>query len=775
MSSNLIHKPTRVLTIFDCVSDGDRTRWPTADKGFARNDNYFLEKVANEKWAKDRSHADLGGPPSIAIWRLDKLPDGYAGFEKARLGTKHIDRYVYGHPTGIFRSLAEFYPHFKHLMDNGGAVGCQCKLCSGNLKRASYGGATSGVTSSSNGAKNVSPARTSNYFAKPSASKSQVAGSSIHKPRGRPSGLSVLPHGRLESFSPPRKPRKQMDEDGTPDVFSELLSELKAADEGIVIDRKIRETLSPDWRVGHDMLEDLLCDWRQAPRFVPRTGELVLFVRDMKPNETLAWDDKLETYRKIDQNTSELLERPKWEAGVISQMSLERVDETYLKFSLDNTKSNVVNSGYRIEPFSQPGSEDKAESKQHRYISLHAIRPLVYWHDCLRGLPEHEWHQTIKYALSVANTFCVIGRDRFKGVRDAFSGPEATIFCLGAYIGSELILTTDAVRLLPNPDEQKPNEVTDVLVVTAIKLRLVNLRGAGEDDWDEGHPYTICLHISGPAYTTDPRRSYDGVGKMPIPVNSGLLPASVEGYGQFYYMTDPKKPEARLEVPFTRVLGRVSEAPAMETWFGSQAPPSSAFQAVNIPKSPKSPAKPADLRRGVSGLTQARAHAYNTDPRIDKAAGKSWFWADTRVEALDLHEMNNRFVGVKDLMRSREQMNDWRKALKALDGSKGGLADYHAAVKKREEEAKKGRESLAAGSYGMVAAAVTDPVGTSGSGTEGEAQLAEDDVDMVDADGEGDEDEDEDEQRGHGSIEDEPPATVGATKILGGDIIELSD
>ena len=178
------------------------------------------------------------------------------------------------------------------------------------------------------------------------------------------------------------------------------------------------------------------------------------------------------------------------------------------------------------------------------------------------------------------------------------------------------------------------------------------------------------------------------------------------------------------------------------------------------------------LSRGLSGLVQARAYAYAEDSRIDKAAGKSWFWADTRVEALDLHEVNNRFVGSKDDSRDKEQMADWRKALKALDGSKHGLAAYHAERVKREEESKKEKQGLAAGSYGMVGAAVTMPDVTSESGTD--PQLAEDDDedhDMVDA-GEERDDMDEDDD------EDELAATEakGGAPVMNKDgVIELSD
>lgn len=758
----------RVLPLFDCHSDGDSSKWPTADKGYKRNDDYFLQRIANDFWAKDRAQSDLGGPPSSATWRLDRLPDGYAGFEKARHDSKQVDRYLYGHPRGQFRSLAEFYPHFKHLMDNGGPIGCQCKVCSGN-KRASTGGVTSG----SNGARSVSPARTSRYFAqtqpKPNAPQ-QTPLVPLHNATARPIGAPLLSQGRLSSPTPPRAPRKQVDEEGTTDVFRVLLDELKAADEDVVIDRKIVESTSPDWRVGHDLLKELLDDWKSQPRFAPRTGELVLYVSDLKAEETLSWDEDLHTWRKAEQDTGTLLARPKWEAGVITQMPLQHIDAGDLT-SLSNAKDNVVNSGYRVEPLSKPGDGGKRYAKQHRYLPLHGLRPLTYWQDCLHDLPEPEWHPTVKHAISVTNTFCVIGRDRFKAVRDELSGSQATVFCRGAYIGSELITAGDAVRLLPNPDEQKPNEVTDILVVTAIKLRLVNIDDAGNDDWDDGRPYNICLHISGKAFTLDRKRSFDGVGKIPIPSNSDLLPPGLEGYGQWYHFTDPKQTKARLEVPYTRVFGRVQENVALETWFQAPVSAKSPQNGIQQFRKPAMAAGYKRLSRGLSGLVQARAYAYAEDPRIDKAAGKSWFWADTRVEALDLHEVNNRFVGSKDDSRDKEQMVDWRKALKALDGSKHGLAAYHAGRVKREEESKKERQGLAAGSYGMVGAAVTMPDVTSGSGTD-TPHFAEDDDedhDMVDV-GEDRDDEDDDED-GLAATE----AKGGAPVMNKDGVIELSD
>jgi hypothetical protein len=753
--------PIRILPIVDCQSDGDPSKWPSADKGLTRNTGHFLDAIAN-LWAKDLDQSILGGPPSIATWRLDRLPDGYAGYEKRRAdaNTKHVDRYLYGHPNGIFRSIREFYPHFKHLMDFQGTVGCSCKLCTGNNRRTSKGGGASSNTRS------TSPAVSSSYFApsQPTQARPQPSIAS------RPAGVPQLPQGRLSSSSPPPPLRKQVDEDGTPDVIRALLDKVKTTDG--VVDCKIAESMSPDWRVGNDLLKELLDDWSRLPRFVPRVGELVLFVRNLEPEEALSWDSAAQTWCKTVPNVDYELNRAQWEAGVVTQMPLQSVDESDLVMA-PATKSNVVNSGFRIEPLSQPGGDDKSHSRQHRYVPLHGIRPLVYWQNCLRGIPVEDWHQTVKYAITATNTFCVLGRDRFKGMRDELTGSEATIFCRGAYIGSELILSGDTIRLLPNPDEQKEHEVTDILVVTAIKLRLVNIDEAGPDDWDQGRPYTVCLHISGKAFTLDRKRSFDGVGKLSIAPGSKLLPPGLQGYGTWYHVTDPKHSKARLEIPYTRIFSRVAESTAYESWF---QPPDSTVQPF------RKAVKTSELKRGASGLWQAREYAYHNDPRIDKAAGKSWYWADTRTEALDLHEVNNRFVGPKDRTRTSDQIKAWRKALAALDGSKAGLADYHAERLKREKESAKEKAGLAAGSYGMVGAAVTlpDPTTGSGSGTDGDARAAglDEDQEMLDAEDDDDEDEDEEEDGDEDMGGNASRQTVGGalhTTTNRDGLIELSD
>ncbi|KAK5111937.1 hypothetical protein LTR85_011684 [Meristemomyces frigidus] len=768
-------------------SDGDGRRRPKTDD-FTRNDDYYLERIATDKWAKDL------GLPTGATYRLDRLPNGYAGYEKARGNdSKHVDRYVYGHPKGVFRSLNEFYPHFKQLMDHHHTFGCPCKLCTGTGSKKGPGMVQSGSSGNASLASG-SPAQPSPYFAQPQppASKPQQRASASASaqpqdapsavPRGRPrQGLEGLAQGKPDPspLKPPR--RKQADEEGTPDVYRTLIDKLKAAGPESKVDEPIVETMSPDWRAGHAMLLSLLKEWKELPSYVPRQGELVLFVRHLGPNETLGWGSTAQTYRIIDLNSMTWVEKPKWEAGVVTQMPTEEVTDDDL-FSIPASKQHsVVNSGFRIEPLSLPNSVSKQYTKQHKYVPLHATRPLALWKECLHGLHEKEWHPTVRHALTVTNTCCVIGRYHFKG-----TWPEATIFAQGIYIGPELVAVGDAVRLHSRRGDQQT--VTDVMIITAIKMRLVNLDEASDDDYDEGHPYNTCIHVSGRTYTQDPRRSFDGVGKVPIQSDSPLLPRSMQELGVWYYVCDPRKRMARIEVPYQRVIGRCYDSAALEAWFSApegMPPPGSGFQAVNAKPIIKinDGVENADISRGLIGILEARKYSEEHDIRIDKAAGKTWYWADTRIEALDLHEINGRYVGIKDDNRSREQMDDWRTALKALDGKKGGLEEYHAARREREQAQARRESALGASTSGMVAMAA-DAVGASVTGTEaedGDAMEVDDDErspeprnvagDTMDVD---DNDDDEDEADASDALAAFKAAPAAAPSRMR-EVIELDD
>ena len=683
-------------------SDGDGRKWPKHH--YDRNDEYFLERVA-EQWIKDLP----GGLQPGITYRLNRLPTGYAGFQKARPDSKHVDRYIYGHPNGQFRSLTEFYPHFKNLMDMGSSDGCGCVKCAGTVKKT----------------KDVA-AQTSKYFAESNGKTDQGSREPLISPM-RTAGITKKGRYSPEDYQLPQ--RKDVDFEGTPDAYEKLIRRLRDTQpEGI--DEMVEEKMSPDWRAVNAKLTDTLKKTRRLPRYAPRIGELVMFVRKLNEGECLAWNKSSNTFKRVDTDSNTWREAPKWEAGVITQMPEEEISEQDLTTDLHKQQS-IIYSGFKIEPLSEPGNDAKPYSRQHKHVPLHVIRQFAMWQDCLRGTPENMWHPTVKHALTVSSSLCPIGRYRFKG-----TWPNASIFCRALYLGSELILHGDTVRLLPKNGEQGSKTVTDVMVISAIRLQFVNL------DFDEDDlaptapalPYQTSVHVSGKVFTTDPSRSFNGVSKYPIDPKNGNFPPGLGGHGPWYHYSDPSNPASRIEVPFSRIVGRLSEHSAINTLFTGPSvvkpevqPP--IFKPVNAPK-PAADSFPTAanlLSTGMLAIQAARRYSQEHDARLTSTE-QPWFWADTRIEQLDLHEVNGRYVGAKGPMRTKDQLSRWQKALKGLDGNKGGLEEYHAARKQRVEEERAAVQSKG----GMMGSAAVDAEmesitnGESGDGEEEDGEEIED-------------------------------------------------
>jgi hypothetical protein len=361
-----------------------------------------------------------------------------------------------------------------------------------------------------------------------------------------------------------------------------------------------------------------------------------------------------------------------WEAGIITQTPVEEspISDEDLTGIPPHKKHNVTFSGFRVEPLPEPNNEQKPYTSQHKYVPLHAIRPFALWKDCLRGAADT--HPTLRHAMTVASSFCTVGPIKFKG-----TWPAATTYMRGVFVGPELIVLGDIVRIAPRASEDQ-QVITDIMVVSSIRLRFVNLDEANDDDYDDDLPYNTCLHILGKAYSLNPDKGYLGAATPPA-----LPRADLAAYGTWYPTVDPNDPKPKLEIPYARVLGKCFEKPALKAWLSSPAKTTAtAFQAVNT--RPTSPYKP-DLSYGLAAIREARQYSTEHDSRIDRAGDKAWFWAESRIEQLDLHELNGRFVGEKDLTRDKHQMRAWRQALKVLDGKKGGSEALAQAMREREE------------------------------------------------------------------------------------------
>lgn len=525
---------------------------------------------------------------------------------------------------------------------------------------------------------------------------------------------ALLPKYKAKSKLRPESPAtgraKQADLDGIPDVYRRLLDEVEQAGPDGTGFQPFHDRMSPDWRAGHQMLRNLLDEWSAQPSYIPRCGELVLFTRTVSPDEGLAWHSQSRSLRRIDRITKTWLDRPKWEVGVVTQLPIEALSADDLEGIPQSKQQGIAYSGFRVEPLNRPGIDTKASSGQHKYVPLHAIRPFIFWKDCV-GPASEAYHPTIQHALTVASSFSIIGRSVYHGV-----WPAVTLYAKGLYLGPELIMTGDAVRIsLATPDSRQDGAI-DVMVVSSIRLRFVNLEEATDDDYDESRPYNTCLHVSGRLYSLDPKRSFGGIGKSPVKGGWQSFPSGLLSYGTWFHVNNPQNPKEKMEIPYTRVLGRCPDYHALQMWFStpSDMTPEPSFQAVNTTAS--KPLRPT-LSQGVRAIQEARTFSTEHDKRIDEAGGKKWFWAETRIEQLDLHEINGKFVGVKDDNRTKKQIHAWRQALKVLDGKRGGIEHYQAALKMREVEKRESGHVPAA--FGMMAIARQEDSATEMEGLEG--------------------------------------------------------
>ena len=700
-------EPDIEVLLINPGSDGDGRKWPKHH--YERSDEYFKERIATDKWIHDLP----GGPQPGIVYKLDKMPNGYAGFQRQRPDSKHVDRYIYGHPNGQFRSLNEFYPHFKHLMDNGGPLGCECKLCKNGSSRTKLKATTA-----------VAKASGSGYASTTSMNKDM-----LDEPKNLISPYKPQTGQADEPWRP--KKRKLNDVEGVPDIYEDIIQRLKDAGPEESLDEPINERMSPDWRVGNVASKEHVDELVKLPRYAPRPGELVLFNAGVRDGERIAWHEEHKIFKHQQVEPGSWQAQLRWKVGVVIQIPTEQVMDDDL-VTEEHKEKSVNESGFRIQLLSKPGDDDKSFSKQLKYLPLHCIRPFYLWQAYLDDVSIDQWHPTVEYALTVASSLCVVGRFRFRG-----TWPNATVFARGVYLGPELILVGDTVRLSPRAREQRPDNVTDVMVVTAIRLRFVNLDMEEDDMAPEtpGLPYQTCLHFSGRVLTLDPKRSFDGFGKVPIDADSDELPAGIAAYGQWYHYSDPDEASARIELPYTRVIGRVVEGTTISAWFKSSSEkPQSSFRASNSKEVVANPDDNLKLTRGLQNTLEARVYSQKNDKRIKSQEGKTWFWADTRVEQLDLHEVNQRGVGSKNKERTKGHMAKWKAGLKAIDGKKGATEDYQA-VKSKLKEQSKGQSS-----YGMMRAPAssTEPeqhaASRSGSAIVSEVDVEEDDAAAMDLD-----------------------------------------
>ncbi|KAF1954618.1 hypothetical protein CC80DRAFT_493737 [Byssothecium circinans] len=594
--------------------DGDPTHRPTGSS-FTEVDppTLYLEKIAT-KWMKARGEAQAG-----VSYILDRLPQGYALYQKPRQGKpSHVDKWLYGHPRHRpFDSPNRFYPHFEWLMENDGdSIGCPCSVCvKGGVLHSSSSRPTSKGSSRAGSFKSSPPNRGPPLRAASASSLSAAAGPSVPsapQAKGRPKmALTGMDASRI-------------DEEGTPDVYRNLIDKLKRYQE---LDETIMEPLSMDWRSEQAILPELLQKLKEEAQWVPRVGDIVLYIRQIPEGLELLQNEDTGEHQFFDPDTETFAGAPVWEAGLVGQAPEEPVDLNDAVHEGDK-ETSISLSGVRVEPLPNPNDKNKSISKRYRYVPVSHTRPFFLWKYYLEHIEEEDWNPTIRNALTAMSSFALMGRHRFKG-----RWPTADLYCHGIYIGAEFLAVGDTVRLLPKAGEE---ESTDVMIIKSIRLHFKNLDRASINDYDDGHPYDLHAWVYGPAYTTEASKS----SKEWVHRSNIDTPKAAAGYSRWYPLHPVTK---ELAVPFSRILGRLYEHGAMSLW---------------IPSTP-------NIDQGRESVLEARQYAQENDNRIISSPGCQWFWGESRAGALDLHTINGLEVGKYDTERDPKE---WRKRIKILEG-----------------------------------------------------------------------------------------------------------
>lgn len=415
------------------------------------------------------------------------------------------------------------------------------------------------------------------------------------------------------------------DEDGTPNVFDQLLEQAR---QGAILDQPIIETKSLEWLLEREVAElpEYLATIGSKQRWIPRLGEIVLIVRDLEDNRRILYDEYSGIFQLCDAD-KKFVGIPTWEAAVVTQLPSYTNDINH-EFAVsvlhdDSTDNNSVTDGYRVEPMSEIGNPSKPWSKRYTFVKMPAMRPFQFWQELLSGLDisdPRQCHPTIPNALTVMSSFSLIERHRFTS-----DGHEARTYCKGIFIGAEFLTIGDIVRFT---SPVRPNDIgKHVIHISKIYLsaRL------------DHQPEPLSVHIIGKGYTIDPHHA---IPQYQRPIPTERLPfKGMEGYGCWYKMSEGDN----IRVPYSCLQSRLLEDYYTKTLIGT---PSVSRVAPGLgARNLGTPNHIIDMSYGVEGVVSGRMHSRQFDSRI--ARGNTWFFAENRTEQLELHLINGQDVGDK--------------------------------------------------------------------------------------------------------------------------------
>lgn len=235
-------------------------------------------------------------------------------------------------------------------MENDGiGMGCPCKVCGGSA------GVLPGATP--NSSRTQTPSVNSQKSNSSAPISSRPSSSRSVQPSALPS-LAAQHKGRPKKITLGLD-KSNVDTEGTPDVYRNLIDKLRRHQH---VDESIEEPLSPDWRAEQELLPRLLDDIKTNEQWVPRTGDIVLYIRDMPDGVDLVRDETdTKEFRMYDERREKNLGAPQWEAGLVTEAA---TGTTIADLVDSDQQQNVSNTGVRVEPIPDPNNVNKSLSKQ---------------------------------------------------------------------------------------------------------------------------------------------------------------------------------------------------------------------------------------------------------------------------------------------------------------------------------------------------------------------------------------------------------------------------
>ncbi len=402
------------------------------------------------------------------------------------------------------------------------------------------------------------------------------------------------------------------------------------------------------WALVRPILPQRLAELPSGPSFEARAGELVLYLAGGGGDD----DDD-------DHNGQQ---QWWWEAGVVATRPVHGMRPTaddLLPLPLPapgspgSTKMMTTttmmmtssDASFTVEMAVDPAAgADKTPSFRSAYRHVRHLRPLAYYGEVLAGVPREHWHASVHNALKAMASQAPSCKRRYRG-----KYPFASVLCQGMWVGSELIVVGDAIRVRlggggsgsnnhtnnnnENGDGEEHDDNDDdddvgVMVVDRISVDVVF------KDHD-GRFREAGTQFSGPIFCARPNAySAEAVdvggpewAQLPVSMratsaataSATATEASVATTAATatttWYRTHAR--DATGIVPIDSVVGRYYEPFAVEAWLGR-------------------PPRPTD---GLAAIMAARDWASAQETRAPKIGGR-WYRAEHRQQQLGLERFH---------------------------------------------------------------------------------------------------------------------------------------